>query len=361
MPRDRAFWWVLGSLVLAGAVIGFLGNRPHSVSLTLAPGLPPPGRQEAKARSFRMEAFQPVVSIPAGESLPLKSPTALRVDGEGNLYVLDSGDRRIKKYSATGEPRVAFGAEDLQNPSDVAVAPGGAVWVLDPNPRKVLIFDPQGAVTRRVTFDRLVWRLVLDDGGGFVATLPAGTSTLFQRYSSAGLPGSSFGTLFPSELQNALTMDGWMVDAGSGAFIYVFIHEGLLASYSPDGRLRYLRATIEAPPLPQIRVDAAGGQTIDPDAQKSSISGSLSEKDLYVLALAAPGTRRVLDVYDAESGSYRYSLEPPDRDTRYVIVTPQRLYSASRSRVTVWRRESGAHPGTPPAPAAVSPQLHERR
>jgi hypothetical protein len=360
MPRDRAFWWVLGSLVLAGAMIGFLGSRPHSASLVLASGVPAPRSQESRARSFRTEAFQPLVSIPAGESLPLKSPTVLKVDAEGSLYVLDSGDRRIKKYSGDGEPRVAFGAEDLQNPSDVAVTPGGAVWVVDPNPRKVLVFDSQGAVTRRVPFDRLVWRLVLDSRGGFVATLPAGTTTLFQRYSSEGVPGPSFGTLFTSELQSALTMDGWMVDAGSGAFIYVFVHEGLLASYSPDGRLRYLRATIEAPSLPQVRIDAAGGQTIDPEAPKSSISGSLSGRDLYVLALT-PDKRRVLDVYDAESGSYRYSLEPPDRDTRYVVVTPQRLYSASRSRVTVWRRESGANPGTPPAPVAAFPQLHERR
>src|ERR1700704_4029354 len=139
MPRDRTFWWVLGSLLVAGIVAGFLGSRPHIASLALAPGVSSPGPQEATARSFRTEGFQQVISIPAGESLALKSPTALKLDGNGNFYVLDSGDRQIKKYSSTGAPVAIYGAENLQNPSDVAVAPGGAVWVLDPNPRRVSV------------------------------------------------------------------------------------------------------------------------------------------------------------------------------------------------------------------------------
>ena len=350
--RGRTFWWVLVSVVAVGAALGFLGSRPHTIRLAYAAGVPRPYSQQAGSRSFQKATFTRLASVLAGEGRALQAPTVLRIDGEGNLYVVDSRDHRVKKFSSAGEPLMVFGAEDLQNPSDVALAPGGEVWVVDPNPRKILVFSAGGTVARRISFDRLVWRLVLDNRGGFVATLPSGASTLFQRYSRTGGAEHQFGTLFPPDLQNALTLDGWMVGSGGGGFIYVFAHEGLLASYSPEGALRYLRATIEAPPLPQIKVDAAGGQTFGPEAPRVTISGSLSGPDLYVLA-TGPGQRRVLDVYDAASGSYRYSLEPPDPESRYVTISPGRLYSASRSQVTIWETHLDSNPGTSPATLAV--------
>jgi hypothetical protein len=129
--------------------------------------------------------------------------------------------------------------------------------------------------------------------------------------------------------------DGWFVSGEPGALIYPFRNAGLLVSYTMDGRLRFFRQTIAPISLPQVRIDAAGRQSI-PDATLVSISGSVVGNDLHLLA--AMGDERVLDVYDAGTGSYRYSLRPPERDARYVVLTADRLYSASRRGVTVWKR-----------------------
>ena len=58
--------------------------------------------------------------------------------------------------------------------------------------------------------------------------------------------------------------------------------------------------------------------------------------------LSAGGKDRVVDVYDVETGSYRWSLRPPEPDARYVVLTADRLFSASRRGVTIWRRAEAA-------------------
>jgi hypothetical protein len=45
-----------------------------------------------------------------------------------------------------------------------------------------------------------------------------------------------------------------------------------------------------------------------------------------------------LDVYGAADGSYRYSMKPPEPDARYVVLTEDRLYSASKRGLTIWKR-----------------------
>jgi hypothetical protein len=69
------------------------------------------------------------------------------------------------------------------------------------------------------------------------------------------------------------------------------------------------------------------------------------DRDLFVLD-AGNGRDRVIDVYDAETGSYRWSLRPPEPDARYVVLTADRLFSASRRGVTIWRRMEAAATAT---------------
>ena len=111
---------------------------------------------------------------------------------------------------------------------------------------------------------------------------------------------------------------------------------GILASYTFDGRPRFFRRTIGPLRLPPVHFDTAGGQTIDPAAPQASFSASVVGRDLFVLN-AGNGKDRVIDVYDAGTGSYRWSLRPPEPDTRYVVLTADRLFSASRRGVTIWR------------------------
>lgn len=330
MTRERTFWMVLASLVVVGLVAGSFSRRAGTYPLTLAPGSPSPEPQEVQKRVWRTADFERIAGIPIGKTLEL--PTLLRVGPRGDVYVLDSGPSRVLRLSPEGRILSSYGDPSLGNPTDVAIGSQGEVWVCDLDHESIAVFSPAGRLERRIEVDPPVGRLSLTPDG-FVATGITGGEGLFRRYSAEGESEGSFGALFPKEFQTSLAADGWIVPAEDG-FLYPFRNAGLLVSYRMDGRLRFFRQTIDPVPLPKIRVDAAGRQSV-PDATVVSISGSVVGDDLYVF-----GGRKVLDVYDAGTGSYRYSLRPPEQDARYVVLTEDRLYSASRRGVTVWRPRS---------------------
>jgi hypothetical protein len=345
MPRQRGFWVLLVSLVLAGLVASLYGQRPRLAYLALSSDAPVPEPQRAGGRVWKEAFFEKIVSIPAGEGRPLKAPTVLRLDPAGNVFVLDSADRQVEKYSPSGELSSVYGSGEIQNPSDVAVDAGGEVWICDPRPKRLYVFSPDGKVVRRLSFDRMVWRMIQGPTGDLVATVPAQGEPLFQRFSGTGRPGKQFGKLLEEEMQNALTADGWMVPVNVNEFIYLFRHVGLIASYSMDGKFRYLRRTIDPVPLPEVRIDASGGYSVSKDAPLASISGSVVQGELLILTVRKGG-ERVLDVYDAGTGAYRYSFRPPETDSRYALLTSERFYNASRRGLTIWRRTKSAEPPT---------------
>ena len=335
MPRERVFWIVLASLILVGIAAGFLGNRARTVPLVLAPGADP-RPQSATGRSWQEEQLQRIAVIPAGEGQALKNPTLLRLGARGDVYILDSDEAQVERYSAEGKPLAVY-STDIVNPSDVAVGAAGDVWVVDPDKRRIVVLSPEGAAARQIDLEGIPFRLGLDGRGGFVVTFHKRGENLFQSYSSSGKAGPAFGRFFPEDLQSSLTADGWIVNVRPDTFVYPLRHAGLLASYTMDGRLQFLRRTIAPVPLPEVQIDTAGGHRIDNRTPLASISGSVVDGDVYVLS-AESSKERVLDVYDAETGTYRFSLHPPEGDARWVALTRDQLFSVTRRGVSIWRR-----------------------
>lgn len=335
MPRERTFWLILASLILAGFVASLFGQRPHTEQVTLSPEAPPLESQKSIARVWKEAEFKKIAAIPTGQGSRLERPTLLRTDRQRNLYVLDSEHRRIERISPSGELLATY-ASDFQNPSDVVVAESGEVWVCDPAPQQITVFSPKGRIARVIRLEAMPMRIALDPKGGFLAMLHAEGAQLFRRYSPEGRPLEAFGTFFPEARQNALTADGWFLPIGSGAIAYPFENAGLLASYSLDGRLRFFRETIDPAPLPVIAIDAAGGQRMAAKARRSTLSSSVLGDEIYLLGPQGKKSTRVLDVYGAKDGSYRYSLAPPDRDLRSFALAPGILYGASRHGLTIW-------------------------
>lgn len=327
MPRERTFWMVLASLVLAGVVAGSFSRRAATYQLSLAPGAPQPRPQEARERVWREASFERIATVPVGLA------TLLRLGPGGDVYVLDSGRSQVLRLSPEGRVLTAYRDPSLGNPTDAAVGANGEVWVCDLDHGAIVVFSAAGRLARRIELDPPVGRLALSPGGGFVATGIAGGQGLFRRYFVNGEPVGAFGALFPEELQTSIAADGWIVPAADGIF-YPCRNAGLLVSYGWDGRLRFFRQTIDPVPLPKVRVDAAGRQSV-PDAMVVSISSSVVGNEFFVLT-----GERVLDVYDVGTGSYRYSLHPPEGDARYVVLTEERLYSASKRGITVWKPRS---------------------
>jgi hypothetical protein len=334
MPRERAFWMVLGSLVLVGLGAGLLTQQGADRPLALVAGAPSPGGQGSRTRIWREIRFEPRARIPAGEDAAMELPTLLRTASSGGVYILDSGRLQILRFSSEGRLLARYAHASMGNPTDVAIGGGGEVWVCDPDRKVIVVFTPEGKLLRRITPRPPAARLVCGPGDGFVATGVTGGQGLFRRYSAAGEMEGSFGAMFAEDLQSSLAADGWIVST-SDFLVYLFRNAGLLISYTMDGRLRFFRETIAPVPLPMVHVNGAGRASVEREAPLASISGSIVGDELYILSDAAPGGRAI-DVYETGQGSYRYSLRPPEADARYVLVTGDHLYSASRRGVTIW-------------------------
>lgn len=83
-----------------------------------------------------------------GEQDGLFGPRDIAIDADGNLLVADTGNKRIVKYSPAGELITTFGTDgaaagQFNEPSSISVAPNGDIYVADYWNRRVQHFDPQ--------------------------------------------------------------------------------------------------------------------------------------------------------------------------------------------------------------------------
>ena len=97
---------------------------------------------------------------PAGEAL-LASPSGIAVDAAGNVYIADTGNRRVRRidpsgtittFAGTGERGWAgdggpAGEALLASPSGIAVDAAGNVYIADTGNRRVRRIDPSGTIT----------------------------------------------------------------------------------------------------------------------------------------------------------------------------------------------------------------------
>ena len=85
-----------------------------------------------------------------GDPYTLYGPRDLVLDLDGNLLVSDTGNKRILRYSATGEFLGQFGGygqmpSQLDEPVGIAVSSSGAILVADTWNRRIQRFEPDGA------------------------------------------------------------------------------------------------------------------------------------------------------------------------------------------------------------------------
>ncbi|HEY1406259.1 MAG TPA: hypothetical protein VF857_06605, partial [Spirochaetota bacterium] len=86
-------------------------------------------------------------------------PEGLAFDSSGYLYVADSGNNRVQKFSPDGKFILAFGKVgryegELSNPSAVAVN-DGKVYVTDTGNNRIAVFDDSGNFIENFTIDGL--------------------------------------------------------------------------------------------------------------------------------------------------------------------------------------------------------------
>lgn len=93
---------------------------------------------------------------PGSEPGRLNTPWALAGDSNGNVYVVDYGNRRVQKFNRAGDVEQSFWdsieqSGTLEKPSDVAVfsdEKSTTVYILDEALHSVFVFDAEGGMPR---------------------------------------------------------------------------------------------------------------------------------------------------------------------------------------------------------------------
>ena len=94
-------------------------------------------------------AYEPVRSMIRFGEETLNNPQDLRMGKDGNLYIADTGNKRILIVSREGELiREIKDKKNFKNPSGVNVDEAGNIYVADESARAVLVYDAEGNFVR---------------------------------------------------------------------------------------------------------------------------------------------------------------------------------------------------------------------
>ncbi|HSA96464.1 MAG TPA: NHL repeat-containing protein [Acidobacteriota bacterium] len=98
-------------------------------------------------------ALEPVLTLgdvdTADENLAFFMPSAIAIDATGDLYVLDTGNHRIQKFSPDGKYLATFGRQgqgpgEFYYPVWLAIDANGFIYVTDPNNQRIQVLTPDG-------------------------------------------------------------------------------------------------------------------------------------------------------------------------------------------------------------------------
>ena len=127
------------------------------------------------------------------------------------------------------------------------------------------------------------------------------------------------------------------MDSDGENIFYSGTYGGYVGRWSiDDGTLAYLRPSIVEQGYPEV-VTQSGATMVDPESRRWASFGLHVGRDtLYVLG-AADG-RRLVDLYEAGSGEYLYSIPLPEREVSALSVTTDHLLLVHDTLVSIWRR-----------------------
>jgi DNA-binding beta-propeller fold protein YncE len=109
-------------------------------------------------------------------------PWGITIDGNGDVYVADWGNSRVRKFSPDGAYLMSFGSDgsdggDLNHPADVAVDSEGDVYVADWGNRRVQIYQPNGDILAAFEGDAVE----LSKAGTYIMGRDPGTIKAFRQ------------------------------------------------------------------------------------------------------------------------------------------------------------------------------------
>ena len=221
------------------------------------------------------------------ESVAFYMPAGMALDSRGNLYILDTGNHRVQKFSPEGRYLASFGRQgqgpgDFSYPDSIDIDGEDMVWVSDPNNQRIQVLTPEGAERKTLSFvkervgkiRRTKSGLLMAGGGGVFFGGPEmdeekALPKLFKKLDLNGQVAGEYGEPFDFEhplvnqMGNQVTL---AVDENDCVYL-AYLYQNRIDKYSPEGKLlwradRKLDYSTDPPKDKGKREARGGGVTI---------------------------------------------------------------------------------------------------
>lgn len=297
--------------------------------------------QKTYERNLEKASLRLLFELPKNHGDSLRAPAGVVADTLGYIYVVDAGDYRIHRFDSSGNYKTSYGRGMGEGPGEImgivnlGVIGDSLFYVVDIGTKKTSYFDIKGP---------FLWSEFMEGGRHLkqYALTPEG-----RTYSMLGVQGNPERKLFESRKGDEAVRFGqihgdipyiFTVVAGNlvtfkEQMIYVFQWHPLFIQYSPDGSMKYARATVDYQTVgdPEI-LETSTGWKIDSIGLMGDFP-TVHNGQLFIHANLA----QTMDVYDAETGDYQHSIKLPENS--FANALNDRIYQVGDSTVSVWAIE----------------------
>jgi hypothetical protein len=299
-------------------------------------------------RMWRNTRPTKMLSVYSSRNVMLYRLTLLGVDKNQEIYVLDYGDMKVKKFSRDGRflgfigKGKGKGPGEFVNPTDLGIDTLFNIWVSDAATGLLTCFDQRGNVVKTFRLKSVPFRVSLRENQEFIIQRPAGSDHLFELYDSTGNFKFSFGRgIIPEQSQSPILINGYM--ASSGSFLYFsFKYFGFIMCFDLDRRrIQYLVKTVDDIPTPKVDTRRVGDALVMKIASETPVASSgisLGEGKIFIKAsarLASFEHVTIIDSYSRKDGRYLYSFKIPEALST-VHYDGKLLYGITDTSISKW-------------------------
>jgi sugar lactone lactonase YvrE len=287
--------------VLAAAVLGIQGTRLWGQKVETVDGVRvvhnKKGGKWGKNPQLSLELVRTLGELEAKDAnFAFYLPSDIVVDGQGNLYVLDSGNHRVQKFTPDGKYLATFGRQgqgpaEFQFPEGLEIDAKGYLYVSDPNNQKIVVLTPEGKDDKVIKFvdnpvGAIAWlptgEIAMGGGSRFmkIADMEEKPKVLPKLVKILDLGGKVVREVGEQQdfkdllLNRAANAARFAVDP-AGQVYFSFVRRNSIEKYAPDGRLlwkadRELNYSMKPQSKGKIEKNGGGVSITSPDINDCS-------------------------------------------------------------------------------------------
>ncbi|MFZ2055234.1 MAG: NHL repeat-containing protein [Candidatus Aminicenantales bacterium] len=192
------------------------------------------------------------------ENVAFNLPSDVALDKDGNIYILDSGNHRIQKFSPDGQYLATLGRKgqgpgEFVYPESIDIDDAGYIYVSDPRNQRIQVLTPEGKEARTVRMIDESPGIVRLAGSGRMVMSPGSMMMMFSAAEEEAKELPKLVTILDAQgvVQKKFGeqrdyKDFLLNKAGNGVqstldgkdnVYLVFSRQNRIEKFSPDGRL----------------------------------------------------------------------------------------------------------------------------